>query len=255
VRILYLPFLTVFGEKRDKMSKTPHSQIQNPLHSTILILYLTSLSLSLSLSLPMDKLNRCAKALQSLPASSVPSGIDGADVSRAYKSSSSSSSFHMLPADEVCALLGVDPRRGLDAATAATRLDKYGPNSPSAAETALLGCEAWLQQLVMACVVVRSGQPMEVPPQQLVVGDVVVLEAGERVPADVRIVFAETTLATQYIFAAGEGWRTTQAEMPTAVDAAVPNGLGPQNVTSGERGQKERGNKRWFKNIQNSHSF
>jgi Bardet-Biedl syndrome 7 protein len=77
-------------------------------------------------------------------------------------------------------------------------VEKYGQNSAGSAEAVLAGTEAWASQRhLQAATVLRGGQAISVTPNTLVVGDVVYLEEGEHVPADLRILAAETIVAPQ----------------------------------------------------------
>ena len=154
----------------------------------------------------------------------------------------SANSHHTLPAHEVVLLLETDPRRGLDPAQAADRLDRFGPNAlplargasllvrilrqfhhpliyvllVAGAVTAGLGefvdsavifgvvainaavgfiqeskAEAALQSLRAMvhtdATVIRDGRERRVSSEELVPGDLVVIEAGDKVPADIRL--------------------------------------------------------------------
>lgn len=151
--------------------------------------------------------------------------------------------WHQRDAHDVAREHGVDPALGLDAAEAALRAARHGPNEISGGErrspaallaeqfkdfmvlvllgaavvsglvgdlvdtlaivvivllNALIGfVQAWradralaaLQQLAAArATVLRGGQRMVVPADQLVPGDIVLLEAGNQVPADLRLI-------------------------------------------------------------------
>jgi cation-transporting ATPase F len=154
----------------------------------------------------------------------------------------SANSHHTLSAHEVVLLLETDPRRGLDSAQAAERLDRFGPNAlplargagvlvrilrqfnhpliyvllVASAVTAGLGefvdsavifgvvainaavgfiqeskAEAALQSLRAMvhtdATVIRDGRERRVSSEGLVPGDLVVIEAGDKVPADIRL--------------------------------------------------------------------
>jgi Ca2+-transporting ATPase len=153
--------------------------------------------------------------------------------------------WHARHAGDVAGLLGTDPARGLEAAEAAARLERYGPNRirHEAAQTwlqvlirqfrdvliailvaaaiisfavgevvdgfailaivilnGILGfVQEWraeqaltaLQQMLSpSCTVIRQGVPMSIDSVEIVPGDAVSLEIGDRVPADLRLVEA-----------------------------------------------------------------
>ncbi|MGB5150051.1 MAG: cation-transporting P-type ATPase [Mycobacterium sp.] len=174
------------------------------------------------------------------------------------ESVSPSMAHHGLPAHEVVLLLETDPHRGLSAAEAAERLERFGPNTlPAVAGAGLLvrilcqfhhpliyvllvagAITAGLQEFVDAAVifgvvvinaivgfiqeskaeaaleslrsmvqtqakVVREGHEHTMPSEGLVPGDLVLLEAGDKVPADVRVV-RETELRVNESALTGE---------------------------------------------------
>ena len=69
------------------------------------------------------------------------------------------------------------------------------------------------------CVVIREGHPVTVPSTELTVGDVVVVSAGERVPADVRLL-ASDSLEVDESALTGESVPTSKTSEP--VDEAAP---------------------------------
>lgn len=69
------------------------------------------------------------------------------------------------------------------------------------------------------CVVIREGHPVTVPSTELTVGDIVVLSAGERVPADVRLL-ASDSLEVDESALTGESVPTSKTREP--VDESVP---------------------------------
>jgi cation-transporting ATPase F len=150
--------------------------------------------------------------------------------------------WHHLKTHEVSRLLGSDPRKGLDDAEVAKRLEHFGPNSvtdrggvpgwkrfllqfhqpliyillAACAITAFLhewvdssvifgvvvinaiigfiqeskaekSIEALSRMLVTEATVRRAGRKLRVPSADLVPGDVVLLQSGDRVPADLRL--------------------------------------------------------------------
>jgi Ca2+-transporting ATPase len=157
-------------------------------------------------------------------------------------------SSHGLPADEVCAQLGVEPRTGLGAAEVERRRAEVGPNKLAEAPTepgwraflrqyrdlmqlVLLGAaivsivalQEWSTGLVIIGLTVlnavlglnqegkaaesvaalqkmllihahvrRDGERVDIPAEELVPGDVVTFEAGDKVPADGRLILAAT---------------------------------------------------------------
>lgn len=72
--------------------------------------------------------------------------------------------------------------------------------------------------------VIRSGERHKVPAEQLVPGDLVILEAGDRVPADLRLVQVNT-LATQEAILTGESMPVEKNIAAVASDAALGDRL------------------------------
>ncbi|WP_407666753.1 HAD-IC family P-type ATPase [Microvirga roseola] len=68
--------------------------------------------------------------------------------------------------------------------------------------------------------VLRDGQRSSVPVTELVPGDLVLLEAGDRVPADLRLVRARGLLIEEAILT-GESVASEKHEEPVAADAAL----------------------------------
>src|SRR5690606_33616832 len=68
--------------------------------------------------------------------------------------------------------------------------------------------------------VMRDGQRMNVPVAELVPGDLVFLEAGDRVPADLRLVRARNLLIDEAILT-GESVAADKREDPAPVEAAL----------------------------------
>ncbi|MFE3496992.1 cation-translocating P-type ATPase [Streptomyces sp. NPDC059175] len=81
--------------------------------------------------------------------------------------------------------------------------------------------EALRQMLVPTARVRRDGQVKEIPAGTLVPGDVVLLEAGDRVPADGRLVVAESVEAGESALT-GESQPVTKTTAPTGADGAGP---------------------------------
>ena len=187
-------------------------------------------------------------------------------------------SWHAMFADEVVKRLATNGEKGLDAAEAATRREKYGPNRlPEgkkrgpfmrflaqfdnilvfvlfAAGFTKLMLSLWVDAAIIFAVVVlngllgfiqegraekaldsirnmlsvdartvRGGGTRMLPAEQLVPGDVVLLESGDKIPADLRLVEAKN-LHTEEAALTGE---FVPAEKNTA---AVP-----ENATVGDR--------------------
>jgi magnesium-transporting ATPase (P-type) len=180
--------------------------------------------------------------------------------------------WHALSADEVVKRFATDGEKGLDAAEASTRLQKYGPNRlPEGKKRGpfmrflaqfnnilvyvLLGAgftklmlSLWVDAAIIFAVVllngllgfiqegraekaldsirnmlsaeartVRGGETRMLPAEQLVPGDVVLLESGDKIPADLRLVEAKN-LRTEEAALTGE---SVPAEKNT--DAASDN--------------------------------
>ena len=186
--------------------------------------------------------------------------------------------WHATSADEVVKRLAADREKGLDAAEAASRLRKYGPNRlPEGKKrgpflrflaqfnnilvyvllgagftklmlslwvdagiifgvvvlNALLGfiqegkaekaLDSIRNMLSAEARVVRGGETRMIPADQLVPGDVVILEFGDKIPADLRLIDAKN-LRTEEAALTGE---SVPADKGTDV---VPN-----NATVGDR--------------------
>jgi magnesium-transporting ATPase (P-type) len=186
--------------------------------------------------------------------------------------------WHATSAEEVVKRLATDRERGLDAAEAVTRLQKYGPNRlPEGKKrgplmrflaqfnnilvyvllaagftklmlslwvdagiifgvvvlNALLGfiqegkaekaLDSIRNMLSAEARVVRGGETRMIPADQLVPGDVVTLESGDKIPADLRLIDAKN-LRTEEAALTGE---SVPADKGTEV---VPN-----NATVGDR--------------------
>lgn len=74
-------------------------------------------------------------------------------------------------------------------------MDAFGPNAlPGAPEKTLLSRvlaqfnNTLIHVLSATATVPRDGRRQQIPAEQLVLGDIVVIEAGDRVPADLRLV-------------------------------------------------------------------
>ncbi len=68
--------------------------------------------------------------------------------------------------------------------------------------------------------VLRAGQRQSVPGAEFVPGDVVLLEAGDRVPADLRLLRARGLLIEEAALT-GESVASARAERPATADAAL----------------------------------
>ncbi|HSG94159.1 MAG TPA: cation-transporting P-type ATPase, partial [Afifellaceae bacterium] len=185
-------------------------------------------------------------------------------------------SFHALGANDVLALLDVDPATGLSDAEAAKRLRLYGPNlmrikkrisawrilvnqfesavvlllAAAAGLSAMFG--EWPQAIAVAVVLAinsaigffteiravrsmealralsarearirRNGTARVVPAGRLVPGDIVLLDGGDLVPADLRIVSA-ANLACDESTLTGESLPIDKQVGPVAQQAPVP---------------------------------
>ena len=191
---------------------------------------------------------------------------------------SDSAAWHAVSAAEVVKRLATNGEKGLDAAEASTRLQKYGPNrlpegkkrGPSMRFLAqfndilvyvLLGAgftklmlNLWVDAGIIFGVVVlnallgfiqegkaekaldsirnmlsaeartvRGGETRMIPAEQLVPGDVVILESGDKIPADLRLVDAKN-LRTEEAALTGE-----------SVPADKGTNVMPANATVGDR--------------------
>jgi magnesium-transporting ATPase (P-type) len=186
--------------------------------------------------------------------------------------------WHAMPADKVVSRLATDGEKGLDAAEASIRLQKYGPNRlPEgkrrgpfirflaqfnnvlvyvllAAGFTKLMLNLWVDAAIIFGVVVlnallgfiqegkaeraldsirnmlsaeartvRGGETRLIPAEQLVPGDLVVLESGDKVPTDLRLVDAKN-LRTEEAALTGE-----------SVPADKGTDVVPANATVGDR--------------------
>ena len=191
---------------------------------------------------------------------------------------SESAAWHAASAAEVVKRLATNGEKGLDAAEASTRLQKYGPNRlPEGKKRGpfmrflaqfnnilvyvLLGAgftklmlNLWVDAGIIFGVVVlnallgfiqegkaekaldsirnmlsaeartvRGGETRMIPAEQLVPGDVVILESGDKIPADLRLVDAKN-LRTEEAALTGE-----------SVPADKGTNVMPANATVGDR--------------------
>jgi magnesium-transporting ATPase (P-type) len=183
--------------------------------------------------------------------------------------------WHAMAVDEVVKLLATDVGKGLDAAEAANRLEKYGPNRlPEGKKPGplmrflsqlnnilvyvLLGAgftklmlNLWVDASIIFGVVVlnallgfiqegkaekaldairnmltpearavRGGQTRLIPAEQLVSGDIVLLESGDRIPADVRLADAKN-LRTEEAALTGESVPADKSTDAVSANATV----------------------------------
>jgi magnesium-transporting ATPase (P-type) len=186
--------------------------------------------------------------------------------------------WHAIPTDDVVKRLSTDREKGLDAAEASSRLQKYGPNRlPEGKKRGafarflaqfnnilvyvLLGAgfiklmlNLWVDAAIIFAVVilnallgfiqegraekaldsirnmlsaearvVRGGETRMIAADQLVPGDVVILESGDKIPADLRLVDAKN-LRTEEAALTGE-----------SVPADKATDIVPANATVGDR--------------------
>ena len=191
---------------------------------------------------------------------------------------SDSAAWHAVSAAEVVKRLATNGEKGLDAAEASTRLQKYGPNRlPEGKKRGpfmrflaqfnnilvyvLLGAgftklmlNLWVDAGIIFGVVVlnallgfiqegkaekaldsirnmlsaeartvRGGETRMIPAEQLVPGDLVILESGDKIPADLRLVDAKN-LRTEEAALTGE-----------SVPADKGTNVMPANATVGDR--------------------
>jgi Ca2+-transporting ATPase len=184
---------------------------------------------------------------------------------------------HAIPADELAAALGADPRRGLPQAAIAERRRTFGANVVerfasrslwqialhqftslivillAAAAAVAFGRGDHLEGIAIALVllinaaigaaiewqaeralarlrlqaeisarVIRDGVQREIPAAEIVVGDVVILEAGRRVPADARVL-SGTALEAEESALTGESTPVAKTAQRVDAGAALPD--------------------------------
>ncbi|WP_454720913.1 MULTISPECIES: cation-translocating P-type ATPase [Cupriavidus] len=205
-----------------------------------------------------------------------PSGPTDPATGLAAGPTSSPAPWHARASHDVARAYEVDPARGLDAAQAAQRARKYGPNAMQAAPrrsvlalaaaqladpmvvilviaaivSAILGdrldalvilaivlmtttlglSQSWradralaqLQQLAAAqATVLRGGLPLAIAARELVPGDVVQLEAGNHVPADLRLVAVAQLMADESALTGESATVAKHAQAIAAPDTAL----------------------------------
>ena len=188
---------------------------------------------------------------------------------------SDAAAWHAMSADEVVKRLATNSEKGLDAAEAASRLQKYGPNRlPEGKKRGpfmrflaqfnnilvyvLLGAgfiklmlNLWVDAAIIFGVVilnallgfiqegraekaldsirnmlsaeartVRGGETRMIPAEQLVPGDVVLLESGDKIPADLRLVDAKN-LRTEEAALTGESVPADKTTDAVSANATV----------------------------------
>lgn len=94
------------------------------------------------------------------------------------------------------------------------------------------GLAALRQMLVATATVRRGGALRQVPAEELVPGDVVLVEAGDRIPADGRLV-AAASLEIDESALTGGAPTARGSTIPCAASGSPPRGLRPSSTTSG----------------------
>ncbi len=85
--------------------------------------------------------------------------------------------------------------------------------------------EAIRQMLAPRASVIRNGERRQIPGDSLVPGDIVLLEAGDKVPADIRLLKTHS-LQIQEAILTGESVPVEKQTKPVAIDAALGDRLG-----------------------------
>lgn len=143
------------------------------------------------------------------------SSTDPKEVKIAYESGLKM--MHQKSGAEACTMFNCEPLTGLSTSTAERRCQQYGRNTPSHTENQLYGTEQnALAIFEKHCTVVRDGIVAEVGMELLAVGDLVFVNEGDNIPADIRILDA--------IGANGD---------KSVVDNTIPGGFGPAPVDIG----------------------
>ena len=140
--------------------------------------------------------------------------------------------WHATSQAEVVKRLVTNCEKGLNLAEASARLEKYGPNrlpegrkrGPFTRFLAQFNNILVYVLLAAEARTMRSGETRMIPAEQLVPGDVALLESGDKIPADLRLIEAKN-LRTEEAALTGE---SVPAEK--TVDAV------PVNATVGDRG-------------------
>src|SRR4030042_1015919 len=102
--------------------------------------------------------------------------------------------WHTLETDKVLHRLRSDRNRGLTPEEVGKRLAEFGPNELRKEERAspfslfLSQFKNLLIVILLAATVLREAKEEEIPSRDLVPGDIVLLEAGDKIPADGRLV-------------------------------------------------------------------
>jgi Ca2+-transporting ATPase len=141
----------------------------------------------------------------------------------AITETSSNVTFHSLPLEEVFESLKVDDKTGLSADEVKIRLQEYGPNSiprykgsfmqvyispilnwlitiyiiSSFALIAIAYFDALEKLSAGEARVIRDGKEASISPVDLVPGDIVKLEQGDKIPADGRIISSSNLMANE----------------------------------------------------------
>eukprot|EP00055_Hartaetosiga_balthica_P008310 m.30523 g.30523 ORF g.30523 m.30523 type:complete len:442 (+) comp6235_c0_seq1:141-1466(+) len=146
---------------------------------------------------------------------------------------------HQKTGAEVCEMLGVDPRRGLNVSYALQRLSKYGENTINPVEVKLYGSKpACEHRATRAYAILRGDDVIAVRTKDIVVGDAIYLEAGDHVPADIRILKASKNSEEKFEFNPSQGAFEKFAEdVGTIIDGTLPGGFGVRAVVSGSSTQ------------------
>lgn len=80
--------------------------------------------------------------------------------------------------------------------------------------------DAIRQMIAPKAPVLRDGHRVSIPAEEIVVGDIVLLEPGDRVPADLRLLRARNLLIDEAILT-GESVASEKQEAPVAADASL----------------------------------
>ena len=80
--------------------------------------------------------------------------------------------------------------------------------------------EAIRDMLSQTSIVIRDGHRMDLPAEELVVGDLVLLESGDRVPADLRLAYVRSAAAEEAVLT-GESMPVRKDTDPVAADAPL----------------------------------